>query len=183
MSEETIVNQCAPTLAGIKTGNMFSVKYSDEKEILQNIRELNHVLVKKGVRVIPLQKTSNRILIYIYRPDYLERDLLHPLAQRILKEKGYELVSSDRCICQLIRNFRNDSEFPHEVGLFLGYPPADVSGFINSPCEGVKCCGCWKSYSDPEKAEETFIKYRKCTDILQNMNKQGKTLEQLTVKS
>ena len=33
MSEDLIVRHCAPTLAGLKTGNMFSASFADEKEL------------------------------------------------------------------------------------------------------------------------------------------------------
>lgn len=181
MSEEMIVKHCAPTLAGIKTGNMFLLKCTSESNINQEIRELNCKLVKKGLRVLPLRYTAKHVLIYIYRPNHLEKDLSDPLARKILKDKGYEFTNANGCICQLIRRFKNNNDFPHEVGLFLGYPPADVSGFINDPCEGVKCCGCWKAYSNPEKAKSTFHKYKRCAEQFQNMSKLGKTLEQLTV--
>ncbi|MDO4492029.1 MAG: DUF3793 family protein [Lachnospiraceae bacterium] len=181
MSDEMIVKHCAPTLAGIKTGNMFLMKHTGEGNVTKEIRELNYILVKKGLRVLPLRITAEHVLVYIYRPDYLEKDLSDPLARKILIEKGYESVNANRCIRQLIAHFRDDKEFPHEVGLFLGYPPKDVSGFMNSPHDGVKCCGCWKSYSEPEKAEITFRNYKRCTEVFQMLNRQGKTLEQLAV--
>ena len=74
-----------------------------------------------------------------------------------------------------------DEGFPHEIGLFLGYPPSDVECFMKDPYKGVKCCGCWKAYSEPEKAVKIFRKYKQCTEIYREMNKNGKTLAQLAV--
>ena len=34
MSEETVVRQCAPTLAGIKTGSLFPCPYDSREELL-----------------------------------------------------------------------------------------------------------------------------------------------------
>ena len=33
MSEETIIRHCSPTLAGIKTGNLFRCSYGTKEEI------------------------------------------------------------------------------------------------------------------------------------------------------
>ena len=33
MSEETLVQLCAPTLAGLKTGNLFAAEYHSPQEI------------------------------------------------------------------------------------------------------------------------------------------------------
>ena len=72
-------------------------------------------------------------------------------------------------------------EFPHEVGLFLSYPPEDVKGFIDHRAVGFKCAGLWKVYGDEEKARSLFEKYRKCTEIYCTLRQSGLKLEQLAV--
>ncbi len=47
--------------------------------------------------------------------------------------------------------------------------------------KGVKCSGCWKAYSDPEKARKAFLTFRKCTETFHEMKKNGKSLAQLAV--
>ena len=39
-------------------------------------------------------------------------------------------------------------KFPHEIGIFLGYPLADVAGFIRNKGRNCKCIGTWKVYGD-----------------------------------
>ena len=72
-------------------------------------------------------------------------------------------------------------EFPHEVGLFLSYPPEDVKGFIDHRANGFKCAGLWKVYGDEEKARSLFAKYKKCTEIYCALWQSGSKLEQLAV--
>ena len=72
-------------------------------------------------------------------------------------------------------------EFPHEVGLFLGYPPEDVEGFIENKARSCKLTGYWKVYSDEEKAKKIFAKYSKCTRVYTEQYADGKTIERLTV--
>ena len=55
MSYELIIEQCSPTLAGIKTGSLFSVPNEDKKEFKENIKRLNSVLVPRGLRLIPVK--------------------------------------------------------------------------------------------------------------------------------
>lgn len=181
MSEELIIEHCSPTLAGIKTGSMFSVRVTDDTDINMEVAELNRMLRGKGLRVIPLKKTGEYALIYLYRPDRLKKDLNDPQALSILKERGYDPQNPECCIAKLVRHLKNYEVFPHEIGLFLGYPPSDVECFMQHPCNGVKCCGCWKAYSEPEKARKTFARYRKCTEAFREMNKNGKSLSQLAV--
>ena len=50
MSEENLVRQCAPTLAGIKTGTIFPAPFTSLAELPAEIRELHRILVPKGLR-------------------------------------------------------------------------------------------------------------------------------------
>ena len=157
------------------------MRITEEADIYREIRQLNRKLRSRGIRVIPLKKTEEYALIYLYRPKYLKKDLNDPAAQEILQNKGYHCDSPERCIVQLIARLNDDMDFPHEIGLFLGYPPADVASFIEHPCEGVKCCGCWKAFSKPETAERIFARFKSCTKAYQEMCRNGKSLKQLTV--
>ena len=180
MLDDAIIRYCAPTLAGIKTGNVFSV-HGLREGIIDEIRSVNRVLIKKGLRIIPVKETQKYTLIYLYRPARLRKDLDCPEAMSILSGKGYKVKSPEQCLVQLVKHLREDKDFPHEIGLFLGYPPYDVKCFMKDPCDGVKCAGCWKAYGDREEACRTFAKYNKCTDIYIKEASKGKTLEELMV--
>lgn len=181
MTDEMIVLQCSPTLAGMKTGSMFPCPYTSRKELLDDIRSLNKRLVPRGIRVLPLRYTGTKALIYVFRPSNLKRDLADQMAISLLKERGYQDIQMESCICQLIARFREGGEFPHEVGVFLGYPPEDVCGFIQNRACGHKCVGCWKVYGDEAAARKIFDKYRKCTQVYCSQWERGKTIERLTV--
>lgn len=181
MSEEIFIRHCSPTLAGIKTANLFSCHFKDEKELRESIRRLNAVLVKKGVRVAPLKLHEGCALIYAYRPSKLTQDLQQADADSLLKKYGYASEAPERCIVHLIRRLADDKEFPHEIGLFLGYPPEDVCGFIENKAGGYKYVGEWKVYGDEKQARTLFAKYRKCTKVYCTLFAQGRSMEQLTV--
>lgn len=181
MSEEMIVRHCSPTLAGMKTGNMFTCAFAGIAEMRDSIRQWNKLLVKKGLRILPLRFQNGRALIYIYRPSRLCRDLQHETACRLLQERGYGMETPERCVLQLIKRLGECEEFPHEIGLFLGYPPEDVCGFIENRNQDCKCVGCWKVYSDAETAQKLFAKYKKCTDVYCAQLAKGRSIERLTV--
>jgi len=182
MLQDALIKHCSPTLAGIKTGNLFSLK-TNGTGIITEISRLNRLLTGKGMRLIPLKRNPHSMLIYLYRPERLKADLNLPEAADILNRKGYPCGNPEQCIVALIRRLISDEEFPHEIGLFLGYPPSDVKGFMNSPCDGVQCIGCWKAYGNRQEAERTFERYRKCTDVYCRVAKEGMPLERLAVSS
>ena len=54
MSEEMVVRQCAPTLAGIKAGSLFPCPCTDRDALLDEVRQLNRRLSPKGLCLLPL---------------------------------------------------------------------------------------------------------------------------------
>ncbi len=53
MSEDLFVRQCAATLAGLKTGSLFSCRFKNENEMKESVRSINRRLRDKGLRFIP----------------------------------------------------------------------------------------------------------------------------------
>ena len=162
MNEEYIVRNCAPTLAGLKTASMFSCPCTSTDELRQFLRQMNRRLNPKGIHLLPLKVGPRRALIYLYRPDRLHFDICDKCAEKLLNEAGYDTRCCQRCIVQLINRIRQLDDFPHEVGLFLGYPPEDVHGFIENKAQGFKHSGLWKVYGDVEKAIKRFELFKKC---------------------
>lgn len=181
MSEDHLVRYCSPTLAGIKTGSIFSCSYASEAALRQTIRDLNRRLGPRGLRLLPLRISEKKALIYVYRPASLRRDLSNEAAHRLLSENGYSAGSCENCILQLIRRMRQQESFPHEIGLFLGYPPEDVEGFMRNNACGCKCVGCWKVYGNEEAARRRFDQIKKCNQIYQKCWEKGSALERLAV--
>lgn len=108
-------------------------------------------------------------------PRRCRRDLADSAAQDILRECGYGKCSrAESCLSCLIGRLRNNADFPHEVGLFLGYPPEDVRGFIENRASGFKLIGCWKVYGDVDAARKKFESFESCTH-----RSRGKALDEI----
>lgn len=191
MSEETILMHCSPVLAGIKTGNIFTCHVSDRNELLAELKQLNLELADKGLRVIPLVFRKSSAIIYFYRPDALREDLSLPLSRKILLQYGYKTdvqgctgKSAARHISYLSKRLTESGccgEFPHEIGLFLGYPAEDVEGFMVHRGKNCKCCGVWKVYGDLETAQKKFHQFQNCTRCYLESSRRGMSLRQLAV--
>ena len=151
MLESDIVAHCAPTLAGIKTANMFNYLPDDMEKLHQEIQEENCKLNSKGVYVEILRTGEKRALIYVYRKNRLEADLNGKGAESILQTCGYECGETDCCLRKLQERF-----FQYE-------------------------CGIWKVYGDEHKSRMTFQKLKKCSEIYQRLFADGRSILQLTV--
>ena len=148
------------------------------------VRRLNQTLGPRGLKILPLRYAKGRLLIYVYRPSRLTEDLKGSFARGLLESRGYPCGSAEGCVARLARRLKENGEFPHEIGLFLGYPPEDVEGFIENRGKNCKCVGCWKVYGDPEQAVRQFARFKKCREVYLRLYRDGKkSLDQLTVAS
>ncbi len=181
MSVDYVIQHGAPTLADLKTGNLFPCAYSARPALLRDLREINQVLVPRGLRLLPLRLEEDKALLYLFRPDRLDRDLARREARQLLRQAGYRDFAQQSCLRELTRRLRAREEFPHEIGLFLSYPPEDVRGFIEHQGKHCKCSGCWKVYGDPAAARQRFDAYRACTDSYCAQRAEGASLASLTV--
>ena len=123
----------------------------------------------EGVPLLVVRKIENGV----------EKGLI--VAADHTRQAGYGDESCERCVARLVCRFREGKEFPHEVGLFLSYPPQDVRGFIENHAVNYKCAGLWKVYGDEALARRLFDKFRKCTDIYCALWRAGSGIDQLAV--
>jgi len=183
MCEKMIIENCSPTLAGLKTASLVNVSYDSEESARRDIREMNRIFVRKGLRAVPLRYARKRMLIYIYRPERLRGDLKSGAARSVLPELGYPVEDTEACVAYLGERVRTSHDFPHEIGFFLGYPPEDVLGFMYHRNEGCKLVGLWKVYGDAGAAERQFARCRKCSRVYMEAWRRGRSIEDLTVRS
>ena len=181
MHEQLLVRLCAPTLAGMNTGRLFRCPAPYLQTLLRMLRGWNAALAEKGLCILPLGEKQGGALLYLFRPKLLERDLRAPGAACLLAERGYCVGEAGMYLAQLVRRLKADAEFPHEIGLFLGYPPEDVRGFIENRARCSKCVGCWKVYGDEAAAQERFSRYKKCTEVYCRQLARGVPLRRLAV--
>lgn len=180
MSEETVIQHCSPTLAGIKTGSLFTCAYDSRQSMEAEVAKWNHRFADKGIQVVVL-KYARRALVYIYRASSLSKDISAPKARQILLSFDYDPENMHQCILQLKNRFSMDGAFPHEVGLFLGYPPEDVEGFIRFGGKHCKYVGTWKVYGNIEAACQCFEQFKRCTACYWKRYAQGCSFDALVI--
>lgn len=177
--EQRLAEHCAPTLLGAKAASLFSLSAQDFPDLFQRLRDYNRTLHRTGLRFMLLHSVGTRCLILVYRPAMLRSRLAAPEAKAILSGLSYPDTT---CLGALLRHlkqrFSSSGDFPHEIGLFLDYPAADVAAFMagNRDC---KLCGYWKVYCDVDAAREKFACYDACRLCLCRMLAAGNTISQL----
>lgn len=164
--EKKLAYHTAPTLLGIKCASLLSLSM-DEFDISYHVDLFNRKSASKGIYLKILCECKNRVLVLLYHKTLLMKRLEDPEIRKFLEQYGYSKnIDMSECLKKLSHRIMEKSQFPHEIGIFLGYPLDDVIGFIENRGENCKMSGYWKVYSNIEQANKTFINYKKCRNFL-----------------
>ena len=180
--ESVLVEQCATTLAGLKPASLFRYQGADKRQPRMAVAYWAKRLAPYGItlRVLKHCPQTGACLIYLYRAGWLRSILTEPSNRAFLARRGYQ--TDQDCLSllrQLSRRLCLEREFPHEIGVFLGYPLEDVVGFIANRGRNYTCCGYWKAYGDPAAAQRRFDQYRRCTAVCKERFRRGTVITQL----
>lgn len=181
MFDSMLIKHCSPTLAGLKPAGLFNFQFSSDAEAQKTVCLWNGELNAKGIYIRILKLNSSRALIYVYRRRLLEKLLSDARIRQFLTPYGYESLSVSDALFLLEKRVEACLTFPHEIGVFLGYPLGDVIGFIKNSGRNCKCCGCWKVYCNEREALKTFALYEKCRLAYEKLFHDGSPVAQLAV--
>ena len=160
-----LAHHCAPSLLGIKPANLISIS-KGSYNVHQKIDFFNRKAAGKGLKIRILCECPRRVLVLIYNITLMKKQLSEPDRMKLMEEYGYNPASSvDEILTVLAEKIVGGADFPHEIGIFLGYPVHDINGFVNNSSD-VKFTGYWKVYADEERAKKLFESYTKCKSYL-----------------
>ena len=131
--EAVLVEQCATTLAGVKPASLFRYQGADRWQSREAAARWAKELAPYGitVRILKVCPQTGACLIYLYRAGWLRSILTEPSVRAFLERTGYEADQDCQGLLrQLSARLCLERDFPHEIGVFLGYPLEDVVGFI-----------------------------------------------------
>ncbi len=155
-----LAQYCAPTLAGIKPSSLIAVRREEWDEIKRGLTRSARVFAGRQIFFRRVSHFKNRVLLLVYRRDLLQKQLAMHENQMILTRYGYAPgMPLDGMLGVLAGRIWAQGAFPHEIGVFLGYPAVDVLGFIENEGKNYSICGCWKVYGDPVEARRLFSAY------------------------
>jgi hypothetical protein len=150
--------QCAPVISGIKISNLLTIP-------AKSLRELSVVLKKTELSFRILYPGRERLVILIFREAKLREYLAREEVMAFIYKCGYETSNISKIFPVFVKRYMRYMElkqdFPHELGLFLGYPIEDVEGFIKENGKNYLYSGYWKVYKDTELKIRLFKDYER----------------------
>ena len=123
-----------------------------------------YFLRDKNIKFREIKKQNGRVQVLFYHSTSLDNALCSKASLRFLRGLGYpERYSVEGYVDFLVTRL-NRKDFPHEIGLFLGYPFKDVLGYIGHPSLKLVKINGWKIYGNDKlsnKRYESFSQARK----------------------
>ena len=174
--EIQIALQCAPLLTGRKISNLLTVDRSFRSAVLGLFRS-------SAVSCYVLYESADRITFLLYVREKLEAYLRTEKVKKLMLEFGCSGCTLSKILYSVEGRYREHMEgngdFPHEIGLLLGYPPEDVIGFIENRGQNPLYIGYWKVYSNLEECRKVFAGYDQAREKVIHMVSSGMTVKNI----
>ena len=116
--DSRLVRHCAPTLAGLKTANLFCLDIADGVLLCNILARWNRVLNPKGVSARVVAERCGRYFIYVYRNRALQNLGNCCEVREFLKGFGYMGFDAESLLNFFQKRMTRSVCFPHEVGVF-----------------------------------------------------------------
>ena len=173
-----LIKHCAPTLAHLKVANLFNYAFYSIDELRKGVSQLNDVLHPLKLSADVLKIGKKRALIYVYDEAKLKEVLNQTQVSLYLKSLGYSCRSVKPDL-EILKSHLQHQQFPHEIGLFLGYDYEDVMGFTQHQGQDYLYKGYWKVYHEVEQKKQLFRTYSECRKQYLKQYKEGIPLGEL----
>lgn len=168
--ENQLVLQCAPLIVGLRMSNLFVIQRC-------YLRKLYRLLKGSRIRLRVLYVEEDKVTILLYQFDMLASYLARRKAKELLLAEGYEKFDIEAILLMFTRRYRSyrngERDFPHELGVILGYPLEDVEGFIQNDGKNYLYTGYWKVYANVPAKRDVFHMFELAKETLIGMLHQG----------
>jgi hypothetical protein len=160
--------EAAEVLAGAKPANLLSIANRTHLcgrnlyTIWQTHRS-EAVLRLGDLTCLTLKVSERHVLLLCYNHSNLEQHLSHAGIRTLLQKAGYDRTATlDDLLAELQQRVTHNADFPHEIGLFIGYPAKDVAAFMGLIKLPFFCQGPWRIYGNPVRSLALADCYRCC---------------------
>ena len=155
--------QCAPLITGLKVSNLLIVS-------LENAGQVTAIIEKSGLSYYKMLQTKEKVTFLLYRRKQLEEFLCRREIRHFFRQEVYQVFQFGRILRTFQMRYatymKEGGEFPHEMGLLLGYPLEDVRGFMENEGKYFLYSGYWKVYENMTKKIRLFRKFEVAKEML-----------------
>jgi hypothetical protein len=174
-----------PTLLKIKPSSLIHVNKRSTGYQISFMKIFQQELEPFQSHCSVLYEDDLMYILMIYNNELLQETVTSKENGYFLTTCGYDFTGDtvERVIDRLKLRYEdyktNNGNYPHEIGLFLGYPIWDVKDFIRFHGRNYLYCGFWKVYHELDIALKIFDSYNAVRESVISSLKSGKKLKDM----
>lgn len=176
---EYLMLKLAPVLVKLKPSSLLSLcngEESSKKNHYDLWREQKEDITRiLGISFKELKDSPKAKQVLFYNPEILFATITQPENFAYLERFGYsscqrledylELLKIRICTYNIFASRGNSFSFPHEIGIFLGYPLKDVRGFTEKGNLPLTFKGYWRVFGRAQESVQLMQLYRKAERV------------------
>lgn len=199
-----LANYCMPTLLKMKPACLFRLSKKNTWKTENFLTKLEETLNSFHSKYKILYENSLMLVVLTYNNELLKEVVTNKEGHNFLQAMGYSwhgldmddilntlkqrywtyIENSKSITFNSVNGLTNlqetnscNNEFPHEIGIILGYPVMDVKDFMRYNGKNYLLCGYWKVYHDVNSARYIFAKYNEVREKALKCILEGKKLQ------
>lgn len=177
--EMKLAFHCAPLIAGLKISNLLML----QKDALKQVKSISE---RAGLSFFAVAAMDGKAAVLLFDRQRLEDYVWEEQVWRLFQGRGYKNCAIGNILAMFRLRYEGyltqNQEFPHELGLLLGYPVEDVEGFILNDGANFLYSGYWKVYGKLSEKMALFREFEKARDFLLIRLSEGASLVEIMQK-
>ena len=164
-----IIKQIGPVILGSKPAEIVNIPgdSDDKKTKLQEIESFFDNCLRVTYKIITTKDNGKRVLFINEKA--MKDCLSNKKTKNFLNFLGYSKDSTFEEYIDELSARLESNEFPHEIGIFLGYPLKDVLGFMGYSKKECACIRGWRVYGDKEISMEVYNRFKQDKKTIEDM--------------
>ncbi|WP_310604536.1 DUF3793 family protein [Anaerosporobacter sp.] len=168
--------QCSPVLTGVKISNLFIVSN-------EHIRIIYEIFKNSPISISIIWRSKEKTTFLLYSKNRVEEYLHDKKVQKLMRSFGYPNPKLYSVLVELRSRYTSykeeGAEFPHELGILLGYPAEDVIGFIENKGKNSLYTGYWKVYGNVQETMNVFYLFNQARENVVRMLANGVSIQNI----
>lgn len=167
---------CSPVLTGLKISNLFIVSN-------EYVRMVYEIFKRSPISISIIWKSEEKTTFLLYNKNRVEEYLRNKEVKEVMLSFGYSNPKLYSVLVELRSRYtkykEEGAEFPHELGILLGYPPEDVVGFIENKGKNFLYTGYWKVYGNVQETRNIFYMFNQARENVVRMLTSGVSIQNI----
>lgn len=167
---------CSPVLTGLKISNLFIVAN-------EYVRMVYDIFKGSPISISVILRAKDKTTFLLYNKNRVEEYLENENVKELMLSFGYSKPKLYSVLVELRERYtkykEEGSEFPHELGILLGYPVEDVAGFIENKGKNFLCTGYWKVYGNVQDTMNIFYMFNQARENVVRMLMNGVSIQNI----